>query len=400
MDLYRQPLRTFLTLSGVSWGTFAIVLLLAFGVGVREASMKAMHGMGQNLILAFPGTTTKAYKGFIKGKPVRITPEEVLELKEILPDIGSISPEMMNTRRIRYAKGSEEYNNTIRGVNVEYGKMRNCIPEKGRFLDELDINLRRRVCFMGDTIAKNLFHDEDPVGKKVTVEGIPFTVIGVMVKKIQTSNYSGQQDEHCLFIPYTTFRSLFGAKYVDCFILQPRSAGIGPGLIKQIRNYLGEKTGFAPDDVDAVFILDFSEFERSLDMFFVAFNIFLAIIGSFTLLVGGVGVASIMLVVVEERIREIGIKLAVGAKRKLILWQFFSETLVIIFLGGLIGFFFAALLLGVLPAKLIEEYVGNPHIDWVVGAATIFILLIIGTASGMMPARKAASTDPIQALRH
>ncbi|MDQ1350266.1 MAG: transporter permease [Acidobacteriota bacterium] len=396
MDLYRQPLRTFLTLSGVVWGTFASVLLLAFGDGVSKSGKKSMHGMGEGIVIAWPGTTTISYKGITKGKAVRLTAEDVLLVKEKVPDILRISPEYIRSRRIRYNK--EEYNNNIRGVNVEYQYMRNTIAQKGRFIDDPDVKNRRRVCFLGNTIAQNLFKDEDPLEKKVYVEGVPFMVVGVMVKKIQNSNYSGQRDEHCLFIPYTTFSTLYGQKYVSNVIIQPFPGQSVP-VVANIREYLGNKIGFSPKDADALFIWDFTDLEKSLDIFFLAFNIFLGMIGSFTLMVGGVGVASIMLVVVEERLREIGVKLAVGAKRKQILRQFFSEALIIILMGGLIGFAFAALVLGVIPMEKIEDYVGHPQINVMVGIVTILILLAVGSIAGLMPARKAASTNPIEALR-
>lgn len=396
MDLYRQPLRTFLTLSGVVWGTFAIVILLAFGDGVSKSGKKSMHGMGEGIVIAWPGITTVSYKGIAKGKAIRLTADDALLLKQKVPGILRVSPEYLWSRRIRYNK--EEYNNTIRGVNVEYQHMRNTIPRKGRFIDELDVRNRRRVCFLGNTIADNLFRDEDPIEKKVYVEGIPFLVVGVMVRKIQSSNYSGQRDEHCLFIPYTTFSALYGQKYVGNVIIQPFPGQSVP-VIANIRDFLGNKIGFSPKDTDALFIWDFTELEKSLDIFFLAFNIFLGMIGSFTLMVGGVGVASIMLVVVEERIREIGVKLAVGAKRKQILRQFFSEALMIILIGGLIGFAFAALVIGLIPVEKIEDYVGHPQINIMVGIVTILILLAVGAIAGLMPARKAASTNPIEALR-
>jgi putative ABC transport system permease protein len=396
MDLYRQPLRTVLTLSGVVWGTFAIVLLLAFGDGVGRQGRKSMHGMGEGIVIAWPGVTTISHKGIIKGKQVRVTPEEVPLIKEKVRDIRRVSPEFIQRKRIRYKK--EEFNNTVRGVNVEFQYMRNTIPAKGRFLDEIDIESKRRVCFLGDTIAQNLFHDEEPVGKKIFVEGIPFQVVGVMKKKIQTSNYSGQQDEHCLFMPYSTFTCLYGLKYINNFLIQP-FPGQSVKVVSEIRNYLSQRIGFSPDDKDALFIWDFTELEKSLDIFFLAFSIFLGMIGSFTLLVGAVGVASIMLVVVEERIREIGVKLAVGAKRKQILRQFFSEALIIILIGGLIGFAFAAVVLGLVPVEMIQDYVGQPKINVTVGIATILVLLAVGSTAGLVPARKAASTNPIEALR-
>ena len=175
---------------------------------------------------------------------------------------------------------------------------------------------------MGDTLAKNLFNKENAVGKKIFIEGSPFTVVGVMKHKIQASSYTGSRDEYNVFIPYTTYSSIYGTKFVNPIILEPFNPKRSTEIIERVRHYLAEKIGFNPVDKDALFIWDFTEMERNFNVFVLAFNIFLAVIGSFTLLVGGVGVASIMLVVVEERIREIGVKLSVGAKRRQILFQF------------------------------------------------------------------------------
>lgn len=396
-DLRRQPLRTSLTLSGVGWGTFAVVLLLAFGSAVSRQSLKEFRGVGQGFVIAFPSNTTLPYKGLAKGRRVRLTPEQIILTGQKISGIKRMAFEFTATRRIRYSR--EDVLNTVRGVTKEYGDIRNIIAGKGRYLNDADLALKRRVCLLGNTVTKDLFHDKDAVGQTVFIEGIPFTVVGVMKKKIQTSNFSGQRDERCAFIPWTTYSALFGDKYIGSLIFQPENPAASKRLIRQVREYLGNRAGFSPDDKDALFVWNWTEFEKSFSIFFLAFSIFLGLIGSFTLLVGGVGVASIMLVVVEERTKEIGIKLAVGAKRRHILWQFFAESLAIVLIGGSFGFLFAALVLKVIPVEKIKDYVGIPQINPAVGVATILILLAIGIISGMMPARRAASTNPIEALR-
>jgi putative ABC transport system permease protein len=396
-DLVRQPLRTFLTLSGVTWGTFAVILLLAFGTGIGKQQMKQFRGLGQSIILVFPGQTTMTYKGLPKGRPIQVTPDELGLLRTRVPGIRALSPEFISSRNIRY--GREQLLNTVRGVDVAFERIRNTIPGQGRFINDIDVQQRRRNCFLGATIARDLFKGLDPVGKQVMIEAVPFTVVGVMIKKEQNSNYNGMRDTHCAFIPWTTYMTLYGVKYVQNFIVQPDDPAFSKQTITALRNYFGERLGFNAKDKDALFVWDWSDFERQFNLFFTAFNIFLGIIGSFTLLVGGVGVASIMLVVVEERIREIGIKLAVGAKRRAIMWQFFAEANFIILIGGTIGFLLAALLLALLPVKQLEEYIGIPKLNPLVGIVTVLILLAIGTLSGLTPARRAAATDPIEALR-
>jgi putative ABC transport system permease protein len=223
-----------------------------------------------------------------------------------------------------------------------------------------------------------------------------------MMKKLQNSNYNGQRDERCAFIPWTTFASLYGAKYVSNFIFRPLEPARNKAVTQDIKIHLSKLIGFNPADPDAISVWDTLDFEKQFTTFFLAFTVFLGVIGSFTLLVGGVGVASIMRVVVEERTREIGVKLAVGARRRTILLQFFSESLVIMLLGGGIGFGLSAAVLQAvqaLPAGGFTDFVGIPVLNPMVIAATILILLAIGVVAGMIPARTAASTDPIAALR-
>ena len=399
-DLVRQPLRTILTLSGVVWGTFSVVLLIAFGESVGKAQAKRFHGMGHGIVLLFPSRTTLPYQGFLKGKPIRVTPEQAEALPDKVAGIETLSPEFVQSRRIRY--GRQELMNTVRGINPAFERMRNTIPAKGRFIDPLDMTERRRVCFIGDVLATDLFAGENPVGKQVLIEGVPFTVVGVMAKKEQNSNYNGQRDENCAFIPWTTFAALYGAKFVSNIIFRPLDLDQSAAVTQGIKDHLSKLIGFDPKDPDAIAVWDTLEMERSFTTFFLAFNIFLGVIGSFTLLVGGVGVASIMMVVVEERTREIGIKLAVGARRRTILVQFFSETLVIMILGGIVGFALAAVVIRVvqkLPAEQVANFVGTPQMSVLVLVSTTLILLAIGAVSGYIPARNAASTNPIEALR-
>lgn len=399
-DLVRQPLRTALTLSGVVWGTFSVVLLIAFGDSVSKAQVKRFHGMGQGIVLAFPSRTTLPWQGFLKGKPVRLTPEMVEDIPDFVPGIELISPEFVGGRLIRF--GRKEFRNTVRGVNPVFERMRNTIPEKGRFINPEDMAARKRVCFIGDILAQDLFGAAEAVGQTIFIDAVPFKVVGIMRTKTQNSNYNGQRDERCAFIPWTTFAALYGNKYVSNFIFRPLDTGRSKAVTEDVTAHLAKLIGFSPKDQDAVGIWDTMEFEKAFTTFFVAFTIFLGVIGSFTLLVGGVGVASIMMVVVEERTREIGIKLAVGARRRTILLQFFCESLAVMLTGGLVGFGLSAVVLQAVkavPDGGFTVFVGVPELNPLVIVSTILILLVIGVIAGMIPARNAASTDPIAALR-
>ena len=399
-DLIRQPLRTVLTLSGVVWGTFSVVLLVAFGQSVGRAQVKRFHGMGTGIVLLFPSRTTLPWQGLQKGKPVRITPEQVEDLPDKVPGIEIISPEFVQGRRIRFER--QEYLSTIRGVNPSFELMRNTIAARGRFLNGPDLEERRRVCMIGDVLASDLFSGGDPLGRQILIEGVPFTVVGVMAKKLQSSNYNGNRDERCAFIPWTTFSALYGQKYVSNIIFRPLEPARSQAVLGDIKRHFAKLIGFDPADTDAIADWDTVENERMFSTFFVAFNVFLGVLGAFTLLVGGVGVASIMMVVVEERTREIGVKLAVGARRRTILLQFFGESLAIMLLGGFVGFALSTFVIRAIETvnlPSVTDFVGTPALSPPVVASTILILLGIGTISGLIPARRAASTNPIAALR-
>ncbi len=399
-DLIRQPLRTALTLSGVVWGTFSVVLLLAFGDSVSKAQIKRFHGMGQGIVLVFPSRTTVPWQGFVRGKAVRVTPEMVEAIPEKVPGIELMSPEFVGSALVR--NGRKEFRDTVRGVNPQFELMRNTIAEKGRFIDPEDMAGRKRVCFIGDVLASDLFGTEEPVGRPIFIDSVPFTVIGVMRTKLQSSNYNGQRDERCAFIPWTTFAALYGTKYVSNVIFRPRDLARSKAVMTDIKAHLSKIIGFSPADPDALGVWDTLEFEKQFTTFFLAFTIFLGVIGSFTLLVGGVGVASIMRVVVDERTREIGVKLAVGARRRTILWQFFSESLALMLVGGIVGFGLSAAVLQAtkaFPKGGFTDFVGVPVLNPLVVVSTVLILLAIGVIAGMIPARTAASTDPIEALR-
>ncbi len=399
-DLVRQPMRTLLTLSGVVWGTFSVVLLITFGDSVSKAQMKQFHGMGQGIVLIFPSRTTRPWQGFVKGKPIRITPEMVEALPDKVPGIELISPEFVGSRLIGY--GRSQLRNTVRGINPEFELMRNTIAAEGRFINPQDMAARRRVCMIGDVLAADLFGTAKPVGRTVLIDSVPFLVVGVMRPKQQNSNYNGQRDERCAFIPWTTYASLYGTKYVSNIIFRPLDPGRTKAALEGVKKHLAKLVGFDPADPDALGVWDTMEFEKQITVFLLAFTMFLGLIGSFTLLVGGVGVASIMRVVVDERTREIGVKLAVGARRRTILGQFFGESILIMLLGGAVGFGLSAAAIRAVqafPQEGFTEFIGSPSLNPVVIAATVLILLTIGVIAGMIPARTAASTDPIEALK-
>ncbi|MFQ5825325.1 MAG: ABC transporter permease [bacterium] len=397
-DLRAQKLRTFLTVCGIVWGTVAIVVLLAFGMGFKKQLSINMHGIGESIAIMFPGKTTKVFEGFGRGRRITFIEDDAKLLKREVRGIKAISPEYSRWNPpIRVGKNI--LNPNITGIYPIYGDIRNIIPETGgRFINDLDMQYRRRVTLIGNKVKEYLFGEEDAVGKLIYVGDTPFTVIGVMKKKTQNSSYNSR-DQDRIFIPATTFSSVFGEIYIDNIIYQHHDPTQSEAVNDQVREVLGRRYKFDPSDKDAVWIWDTSMYDKFMFYFFLAFNIFMGVIGSFTLAVGGIGVANIMYIVVQERVSEIGIKRAVGAKKSNILVQFFTETFFIIALGALIGFGIAYGIIKLLQFIPIKEFVGTPELSIEVAAATILVLALIGITAGLMPARRAANLNVVECLR-
>lgn len=398
VDLRAQKLRAFLTTFGIIWGTVAIIVLIGFGIGFKKQTAANMHGLGESISIMFPGKTTKPYQGFNSGRIMSFLEDDVELIRMQVPEVAVISAE--------YARGGMPVrvadnilNPSITGIYPQYGDIRNIIPEAGgRFINILDVEGRKRVVVLGDEVKINLFKDKPAIGELVYVGQVPFTVIGVMQKKVQPSSYN-MRDKDRIFIPATTFAALFGTIHPNYIIFKPAVPAESEEVGNKVRQVLSKRYKFDPKDDDAIWIWDTAEFDKFSFYLFLAINIFLGIIGSFTLGVAGLGVANIMFIVVQERIKEIGVKRAVGAKKGNIMFQFFMETFFIIFLGSSIGFLIAIGIIQVVQLLPIKEYVGTPEISWEVVAVTISVLTIVGLSAGMMPARRAANLDVVECLR-
>lgn len=397
-DLRAQKLRTTLTVMGITWGTVAIVVLLAFGAGLERQMMKSARGLGDGIVIVFPGRTTKAFAGFGEGRAVRLREEDVALLAREVVEIGEISPEYNSRVPARY--GAATTNPLITGVVPIYGEIRNVIVEPGgRFLNELDISHRRRVAIIGDQVKRLLFGEEEAVGREIVLGSAPFLVVGVMQKKQQDSSY-GTRDENRVFIPVSTHAAVFGNRYLNNIIYRPTDPRLSGAATQRLYEVLGRKYRFDPSDKDAVGIWDTADMMKIFTYLFLGFNIFLGVVGSFTLTVGGIGVANIMYIVVRERTREIGIKRSLGARKRNILFQFFFETSLIVALGATLGLTISALMIwgvGLLP---IEDYVGRATVSPAVLGIALSLLVLIAFLAGLFPARKAANLDPVECLRY
>jgi putative ABC transport system permease protein len=396
-DLRGQKLRTFLTVFGIVWGTVAVTLLLAFGRGMQRQMTINTAGIGDQICIAWPGLTSVAYQGLGKGRKIRLNEEDIDAIRREARGVNAISSEYSQTLKLNY--GAKTVAVDVSGVSPEFGDMRNLIPQPdGRFLNPTDVGEQRRVLFIGNKLADDVFGNTPAVGKTVLLGGSPFLIVGVLQKKVQQSSYSGR-DNGKGFVPGSTFRALTGQKWVDNVIYQPTIPHESKQVTDGVREILGRRLRFDPGDKEAWSVWDTTEEFAFFEIFFLSFRLFLGIIGSFTLIVGGIGVSNIMNVVVEERTREVGIKMALGARTRWVLRQFLLETLLLTGLGGAIGFAFSLAVCAIFPKFGVTEYVGNPDVSIGVAAVTAAILGLTGLVAGFFPAQEAAHLDPVVAMK-
>jgi putative ABC transport system permease protein len=402
VDAARNRKRIGLTVMAIGWGTLSIVLLLSFGEGMKRSFHRTSRGMGEGIGVLWPGATTRAYAGLPSGRPIMFTDEDAELLAARIPEITAISREY--SKRVPVARGTKTVNARVRGVDPSFGELRNIIPQAGgRFLDELDSTFKRRVVVLGDELATDLFAKDDPIGKTVLINQSTFLVVGVMQPKVMMGMYSGP-DKGQASIPAPTFKAMFTDARLGNMVYKPASEQMADQAKAQIYRVLARKYRFDPDDTRALGIWDTRENQRITGNIALGIQMFLGIIGGLTLFVGGMGVANIMYAVVKERTREIGVKMALGAKVRQVMSPFVLEALTMTILGGTLGTTVGIALMQIIAALPLKgeafEFLGRPTFSPAIAAATSLILGTVGLLAGYFPARRAASVNPAESLRY
>jgi putative ABC transport system permease protein len=403
-DLRTQKLRVFLTTLAVAWGTAAIVLLLSFGEGLRIQATDGLLNAGERMFMIYGGETTQSVDGLPVGRRIRLTEDDLELIRRGVPEADLISASY-GRWGVTLKAGDQRTTTYMEGVGPSFSEMRRMFAiEGGRFINEQDIAQRRRVVFLGDSLALSLFGSHGAVGRTVMIDGTPFTVIGVMQSKLQTSMNNGP-DARRAIIPSSTMRSIYGQVHVGHLLVRPRDVTRSEATKREIYEVLGRRHKFSPDDRRALSIWDFIEDEKMTRAIGLGIQIFLGVIGLFTLLVSGVGVANIMYVAVRERTREIGVKLAIGARRTHIVRQFVFEAMLLSLGGGLAGMGFAMVVVYGVDAIPVGDnmammFLMNPKLSYGIAGGTVGALALIGLVAGVFPARRAAALDPVESLRY
>jgi len=405
--LRRNYTRSLLTMLGIVWGIATVTLLIAYGTSFRQILVNGFNAFGKSVVICWPQQTSEQPGGQRAGKKVRFELADLDMVKATAPLVKHACLETV--RRPGIAYGDRLVGTApIRGVCPEYGEMRNEVPEQGRWISADDELERRRVCFLGARVREQLFSGRPAVGETVQISGVRFEVIGVMARKIQLSNYFSSDDDS-VWIPFSAAGDLWDTRYPQVMVFEPVAPQFEKRAMAQVLAAVATRQQFSPTDKKAIEMFGRDEFRPVIDAITIGLEVLLTFVGALTLGIGGVGVMNIMLVSVDERIREIGLRRALGAKKWHIKLQFLAETLLIMLLGGIIGVVLSygiAAAVGTLPlmGPLYEDDSGKADIHLKISLMTVMlstlVLLAVGVVSALAPALRASKLDPVEALRY
>jgi putative ABC transport system permease protein len=400
--LWAHKRRTLLTMFGISWGIISITLMVAAGEGLGRGIQKQQENFGKDVMIVFAGRTSMQAGGLRSGRAVHWMEDDYKQVAAEARACKYVMPELGNNVKVHSAYNSGDIDTV--GSLPEFTEIRSITVDQGRFYNHRDNEEGRRVAFIGSDTRKQLFSDHDALGQTIELNGVPYTVIGVMKTKDQNSSYDGV-DIRKIFIPFNSMKRDFPNKppavehTVDRMLAAPWSLETHPTCVRQIRKTLGRLHNFDPRDEEAAPIWDTVKNAQANRMIFVGMEVFMGAVGVATIFLGGIGVMNVMLVSVRERTREIGVRKALGATRESILRQFFLETIFVVLLSGGTGLFISyglCFLVSLLPKF---PYFDGLDPSWQLATLTISLLGLIAVLSALYPANKAASVDPIEALR-
>jgi putative ABC transport system permease protein len=403
-DIWAHKLRSFLTMFGVSWGIASIVFMIAIGDGFKSGYRNFMYEMGTDIVILWGGRTTLQAGGQRAGRWIRFNLDDIRAIQKDCYLVKHVTPELARDEPLRSQYNAGQF--SVHGVAPIYQEIRTMTPARGRPLDEADFDQAREVCVLGDQVKRQLFAERQAVGAQLVIGDVPFKVIGVLDKKEQNSSYNGLDGDKVL-IPYSTMARHFpdpspftGPDHIDNIIFNPVRADEHEAALEQVRATLGRQHGFKPEDHGALWAWDTVEQVRLVSTIYDSMQVFLTFVAVTTLALGGVGVMNIMLVSVAERTREIGVKRAVGAKRRRILTEFFLEAIVLTLISGLAGVVVALLMCSVVNKMPLPTLFSGLPITPVTAGAAFGTLVVVGILSAIYPARRAAWLEPVEALRH
>jgi putative ABC transport system permease protein len=391
--LGKNKMRSGLTMLGIIIGVAAVIAMVGIGQGAKQMVNDQISSLGENLLNIFPGSQQSGGVRFGAGTQQTLTEDDATAIKADCPAVEWVSPVVRAGAQV--VAGNQNWATSIQGFSPDFPNIRSWSMESGAFFTDQDIKGATKVCVLGKTVVDNLFPGQDPVGQIVRVNKLPFRVIGVLSAKGQ--NTFGQDQDDIVIAPYTTvLRKLSRQNHIDYIIASAASKDQIDAATTQISELLRQRHRIVQGQDDDFTVRSQVEIATAVNSTSTVMSILLGAIASVSLLVGGIGIMNIMLVSVTERTREIGLRMAVGARGRDIMIQFLAESIVLSVIGGIAG-----ILLGVLSAKLISAILHWPILTSMPAIALAFFFSgFVGVFFGFYPAKKAALLDPIEALRY
>lgn len=391
-----NKMRSFLTMLGIIIGIAAVIVMIAIGSGASQLIADQIASIGSNLILIIPGSTTSGGLRAGSGSVPTLTYDDVKAIRNECPSVGLVGPVMRGTAQVVY--GNMNWSTVIVGITPEMLQMREWEIVSGRGLSQSDVEGARKYCLVGQTVAEMLFGSEDPIDKIIRIKKVPFAVVGLLGQKGQSPQGTDQDD--VIFIPLTTAqRKILGSPFpntVGAILVQAKSQEVLAQAEEEVTALLDQRHRTSPTRERDFSVRNLSEILAVSQQSSRVMSMLLGAVASISLIVGGIGIMNIMLVSVTERTREIGIRMAIGAKQRNILLQFLTEAVMLTLFGGFIG-----TLVGVTGAKVVSRLFQWPTFISSNGIAIAFVFsAAVGVFFGFYPARKAASLSPIEALRY
>ncbi|MEH6682459.1 MAG: ABC transporter permease [Sediminicola sp.] len=397
----KNKLRTFLTGLSVASGIFILVILLGFGQGMQNGIAAEFEGDASTSVWVWPGVTTKEYKGLNPGRPIQLRNENYYTTVDRLDLNIDLASRMQRVRDVTATYGDEALIYGIMGISPPFQFIENEFMAAGRYINYHDESQMAKVAVISDKIKREVFKNVEPVGEFIKISSIPFLVIGVY------KDGAGEREENRIFIPITTAQQVFnGADKLDnlAYTLPPREnfdEAVGQSLefVSELKSYLKQVHTVAPDDDAAIHV--YNPMEDAKRFYNLTSNIkfFFWFVGICTIVAGVVGVSNIMLIVVKERTKEIGIRKALGAKPWAIIGMILHEAIFVTAISGFLGLIFSMGLLEVVGPQIEVDYILNPSVNFRVAITTVFVLIFAGTVAGFFPAWRAAHIHTIDALR-
>ncbi|HUR37601.1 MAG TPA: ABC transporter permease [Terriglobales bacterium] len=400
-----HKLRSFLTMFGIIWGITSVILLVGLGKGFSRDQKTRMRSIGVDLVIMFGGRTSAQAGGYAAGRPVRLHIRDVYDIQKECSLVKTVSPELR--RAVTEVSQYNAAQRPVRGVWPQYQSFRSLKVSEGRLMNENDEANSNRVVLLGVEARNQLYPGKPAVGATLTMAGLPYTVIGVLEKKQQNGSYGSGPDNTQLFVPYSSMARDFPPPerpgitrgWINNIVFEVESAELHEEALVQVRKVMARNHHFDVEDRDALFVWDTMRGAKLTERIFFVMTLFFGAVAVMTLALGGIGVMNIMLVSVTERTREIGVRMAIGAKRKDISSQFFAEAAALTLVSGTLGLSLGVGICMVLRLVPMPDFIPSPEISVLAITASLLTLSVITLCAGMYPASRAAALNPIECLR-